>query len=49
MKLKQAIKSIQIGNGLIRVIDEKGVIIEENEIDNEINIEFISSIWYKNL
>ena len=40
MKLKQVIKSIRIGKGLIRVIDEKGMIIEENEIDNGINIEF---------
>jgi hypothetical protein len=44
MKLTDAIKTIQKGNGLIRVIDENGEIIKEHEVDG-ISIDFISAKW----
>lgn len=42
MKLKQAIKSIQRGKGVVRCIDENGVVYSEHKTDG-ISIDFIDA------
>ena len=44
MKLKQAIKSIQRGKGVVRCIDENGVVYAEHTTDG-ISIEFVDARW----
>jgi hypothetical protein len=44
MKLKQAIKSIQRGKGVVRCIDENGVVYSEVKTDG-ISIDFVDARW----
>ena len=44
MKLKQAIKSIQRGKGVVRCIDENGVVYSEHKTDG-ISIDFVDARW----
>ena len=44
MKLEQAIKSIQRGKGVVRCIDENGVVYSEHKTDG-ISIDFVDARW----
>lgn len=44
MKLKQAVKSIQRGKGVVRCIDENGVVYSEVKT-NGISIDFVDARW----
>lgn len=44
MKLRQAIKSIQRGKGVVRCIDENGVVFSEHKT-NGISIDFVDARW----
>ena len=44
MKLKQAIRSIQRGKGVVRCIDENGVVYSEVKTDG-ISIDFVDARW----
>ena len=46
MKLKQAVKSIQRGKGIVRCIDENGVVYSEHTTDG-ISIDFVDARWCK--
>ena len=44
MKLIQAIKAIQCGKGVVRCIDENGVVYSEVKTDG-ISIDFVDARW----
>ena len=45
MKLTEAIKSIQLGEGIVRCINEKGEVYEELN-KNGVSIDFVDSRWW---
>jgi len=45
MKLTEAIKSIQLGEGIVRCINENGEVYEELNT-NGVSIDFVDSRWW---